>query len=51
MNEINLINKPDCTVKVPPQVHAKMRIHCAKLGIKIRVWLTNTITTSIKRGE
>jgi len=49
MNEIQ--TKNTASVEIPKDVHAKMKIHCAKLGIKIKVWLSKVIVNSIKNKE
>ena len=38
-------------VAIDKGVHARMRIHVAKAGLKIKVWIEKVILNAIRNGE
>ena len=39
------------SVIIPNKLHGKLKIHCAKLGMKIRAWTIKVISDAIKKGK
>ena len=47
----NKVERTIATVELPLSTHQKMKVHCAKLGMKLKDWIDGVVLNAVNNGE